>query len=181
MSTALFTDHSPQSSQINSRTLTEMYCLISETGCMLRDMSTQRTLTAMALGAVLVFVPVLGRSQSSSPSQDDGVKHDVKAAGTETKDAAKDAGHDVKQGTTKGAQATENGARKATHATAQGTTTAAHATADGTKKAANATAQGTTTAAHATANETKKLWEKTKSTTTGAVHGAKEGAEKKTD
>jgi hypothetical protein len=40
-------------------------------------------------------------SQPSSPSQDSGAKQEMKDAGHESKDAAKDVGHGVKQGTKK--------------------------------------------------------------------------------
>lgn len=123
------------------------------------DMKAQPIFTAVVLGAALILAPTLGWSQSSSPTQDDGAKQDIKAAGHETKDAAKDTGHGVKAGTVKATHATENGTKKV-----------AHATANDTKKVAHATAHGT-----------EKIWHKTKSTTKGAVNGAKEGAEKKSD
>src|SRR3974390_2062150 len=44
-------------------------------------MKAHRTFTATVLGAALAFVPVSGWSQQSTPSQDSGVKHDVKRAG----------------------------------------------------------------------------------------------------
>lgn len=121
--------------------------------CILRGMKSQRYLTAIVLGAALVCAPALGWSQ---PSQDSGAKQDLKAAGHETKDAAKDVGHGVKKGTTK----------------------AVHATEHGTKKTVDATEHGTKKAAHATEHGTKKAWEKTKSTTKGAVKGGEEGAKK---
>jgi hypothetical protein len=58
-------------------------------------MKAQQIRTAVVPGAALVFAPALGWSQQSSPSQDDGLQHDTKVAGHDTKDAAKDAGHDV--------------------------------------------------------------------------------------
>src|SRR5450631_4513149 len=104
---------------------------------MLRNMKSQRILSAMALGAALGFAPALTWSQTSStPGQDDSAKRDLKTAGNETKDAAKDARHGVKQGAT----------------------TAVHATESETKKAANATAKGATKVAHATESGTKKVW-----------------------
>lgn len=140
-------------------------------------MKAMPILTAVVLGAALIAVPVLGWSQTSSPTQDDGVKHDLKAAGHDTKDAAKDTGHDVKKGTVKAAHATEKGTKTA----AKDTGKAAHATEKGTKEAAHATTKDTKEAAHATAHGTKKVWDKTKNTTKGAVDGAKQGADKKTE
>lgn len=135
------------------------------------DMKTQPLhTTAKVLGVALVFAATLGWSQPPAPSQDNSVTHDMKAAGHDTKVAAKDTGHAVKKDTL-----------KATHATEKASDKAAHATAKDTKKVAHATDKDTKKAAHATAKGTKKAWDKTKSTTEGAFHGAKEGAEKKTN
>src|SRR5579872_3952518 len=54
-----------------------------------RIMSNQRILTATFLGAALVFASAFGWSQTSSTGQDDSVKHDLKAAGHDTKAATK--------------------------------------------------------------------------------------------
>lgn len=124
------------------------------------SMKTQHMLTtAKALGMAVFFAAALGWSQSSNSSQNEGVKHDMKAAG-----------HDVKKDTV-----------MATHATERDTKKAAHATAKDTKKVAHATAMDTKKAAHATAKDTRKAWDKTKDTTAGAFHGAKKGAEQKTN
>ncbi len=102
---------------------------------MLWSMKSQRILSAMALGAALGFAPALGWSQTSStPSHDDGVKHNVKAAGHETKDVAKDAGHGVKRGATTAAHATENGTKKVWHKTKSTTSGAVHGAKEGAEK-----------------------------------------------
>jgi hypothetical protein len=124
-------------------------------------------LTALFLSAALVCMPALGFSQESTPSKDGAVKKDLKAAGHDTKDAAKDTGHAVKKGTTKAYDATKRGTVKTYDASKKGT-----------EKVADKTATGTKKVTHATVNGTKKVFTKTKDTTKGAVKGAKEGAKK---
>jgi hypothetical protein len=70
---------------------------------------------------------------------------DIKHAGTETKDAAKDTGHGISKGTTKAYDKTKSGTKKAYHKTKQGTKhvvhKTAHATARGADKVEDKTAQ----------------------------------------
>ena len=67
------------------------------------------------LGAVLAF----GMSSALAFSQD-GAKQDMKNAGTETKDAAKDTGHGIFKGTQKAYHKTKRGTKKAYHKTKRG-------------------------------------------------------------
>ncbi len=73
----------------------------------------------------------------------DGAKQDMKAAGTETKNAAKDTGHAVSTGTSKAYNKTASGTKTAADKTAAGTSTAYHKSVNGTKTAADKTADGT--------------------------------------
>jgi Ni/Co efflux regulator RcnB len=100
---------------------------------MLLIMKTKRQLSAFFLGAVLVCGPAAGWSQQSSPSQDPGAKQDMKNAGHETKDAAKDTGRGVDQGTKKAYHKTKHATKKAWHKTKDTTTGAV----DGAKQGAN--------------------------------------------
>jgi hypothetical protein len=71
---------------------------------------------------------------------------DIKHAGTDTKDAAKDTGHGVAKGTTKAYDKTKEGTEKGYDKTKAGTKKAYHKTTRGTKhvvhKSANATEHG---------------------------------------
>jgi hypothetical protein len=71
---------------------------------------------------------------------------DIKHAGTDTKDAAKDTGHGVAKGTTKAYDKTKEGTEKGYDKTKAGTTKAYHKTTSGTKhvvhKSATATEHG---------------------------------------
>ena len=98
-------------------------------------------------------------------------KQDMKAAGTDTKNAAKDTGHAVSTGTKKAYHKTANGTETAADKTAAGTRTAYHKTANGTKTATDKTVNGTKTvgkdvghgtkvAAQDTAKGTKKVGDK---------------------
>src|SRR5580704_15692816 len=68
----------------------------------------------------------------------DGAKQDMKAAGTDTKNAAKDTGHAISTGSKKAYNKTATGTKTAADKTATGTKTAYHKTekdtANGTKK-----------------------------------------------
>jgi len=101
----------------------------------------------------------------------DSAKQDMKTAGTDTKNAAKDTGHAVSTGTKKAYDKTASGTKTAADKTATGTKTAYHKTANGTKTATDKTVNGTKTvgkdvghgtkvAAKDTANETKKVGDK---------------------
>ena len=70
-------------------------------------------LNSLALAALLTLgVPAFAHAQ---PQNDSGAKQDMKAAGHETKAAAKDAGHGVKQGTKKAYHKTKHGVKKTGH------------------------------------------------------------------
>jgi hypothetical protein len=90
----------------------------------------------------------------------DGAKQDMKAAGTDTKNATKDVGNGVATGTKKTYNATANGTRTVAHKTASGTKTAADKTADGTKTVGKDVGHGTKVAAQDTAHGTEKLGDK---------------------
>ena len=75
----------------------------------------------------------------------DGAKQDIKAAGTETKNAAQDTGHAVSTGTKKAYNKTASGTKTAADKTANGTETAYHKTENGTKTATDKTVNGTKT------------------------------------
>jgi len=79
----------------------------------------------------------------------DTAKQDIKTAGTDTKDAAKDTGHAV-----------STGSKKAYHKTANGTKTATDKTVSGTKTVGKDIGHGTKVAAKDTANGTKKVGDK---------------------
>jgi hypothetical protein len=81
---------------------------------------------------VLAGILTLGMSSTFALSQD-GAKQDMKHAGTETKDAAKDTGHGISTGTQKAYHKTSEGTHKAYHKTKRGTKKAYHKTAHGTK------------------------------------------------
>lgn len=70
-----------------------------------------------------------------------GPKQDMKAAGTDTKNAAKDTGHAVSTGTKTAYRKTANGTKAAADKTASGTKTAYHKTETGTKVATDKTAR----------------------------------------
>jgi hypothetical protein len=97
---------------------------------------------------VLVSASTIFLSASLVLAQD-GAKQDMKAAGTETKNAAKDTGHGVATGT-----------KKVYHKTANGTKTATDKTVEGTKTVGKDVGHGTKVAAKDTANGTKKVGDK---------------------
>ncbi len=71
-----------------------------------------RTAGALILAAALsVAVPAAAMAQTS----DSGAKQDMKSAGHETKDAAKDTGHGIKQGTKKSYHKTKHFTKKVGH------------------------------------------------------------------
>jgi hypothetical protein len=82
--------------------------------------------TAIAVG----ISPALTFAQSTATQ-------DIKKAGTETKDAAKDTGHAVSKGTQKGYHKTVNGTKEAADKTADTSKTVAHKTSQTTKKTAD--------------------------------------------
>jgi hypothetical protein len=101
----------------------------------------------------------------------DSAKQDMKTAGTDTKNAAKDTGHAVSTGSKKAYNKTASGTKTAADKTATGTKTAYHKTENGTKTATDKTVNGSKTvgkdvgrgtkvAAKDTANETKKVGDK---------------------
>jgi hypothetical protein len=101
----------------------------------------------------------------------DTAKQDIKAAGTDTKNATKDTGHAVSSGSKKAYDKTAAGTKTATDKTATGTKKAYHTTANGTKTATDKTVSGTKTVgkdighgtkvvAKDTANGTKKVGDK---------------------
>jgi hypothetical protein len=101
----------------------------------------------------------------------DGAKQDMKAAGADTKNAARDTGHAVSTGT-----------KKAYNETASGTKTAAHKTANGTEKAYHKTENGTRTATDKTVNGTKTVGKDvghgTKVAAKDTVHGSEKVGDK---
>jgi hypothetical protein len=96
-----------------------------------------------------------------------GATQDMKNAGTDTKNAAKETGHGVSTGT-----------QKAYHKTTTGTKTAAHKTSTGTKKVYHKTASGTRTTADKTANGTKTVGKDIGHGTATAAKGTAHGTEK---
>lgn len=108
-----------------------------------------RGFSSLALAAALtVSLPAF--------AQDTGAKQDIKNAGTETKNAAKDTGQGIKQGTTKAYDKTANGTKTVANKTVNGTKTGAKDVSHGTKVAADKTVDVSKDAAHSTANGTKK-------------------------
>lgn len=99
-------------------------------------------------------------SSSGVTLAQDGPKQDIKAAGTDTKNAAKDTGHAVSTGTTKAYDKTANGTKTAYGKTASGTKTATDKTVSGTKTVGKDVGHGTKVAAQDTANGTKKAGDK---------------------
>ena len=88
----------------------------------------------------------------------DRAKQDMKAAGADTKDAARNTGHAVSTGTKTAAHKTANGTEKAYHKTENGTrTTATDKTVNGTKTVGKDVGHRTKVAAKDTAHETKKV------------------------
>ncbi len=73
----------------------------------------------------LAAVLTLSMSSAFALAQD-GVKQDMKNAGTETKNAAKDTGHGISTGTQKAYHKTKRGTKKAYHKTASATKHATH-------------------------------------------------------
>jgi hypothetical protein len=114
-----------------------------------------RKLRATVLASALtIFL-----STSYALSQD-GAKQDMKAAGTDTKNAAKDTGHAVSTGTKKNYNKTATGTKTVYHKTATGTKVAADKTADGTKTVGKDVGHGTKVAAKDTAHGTEKVGDK---------------------
>lgn len=82
---------------------------------------------ALSLGFLVASTPVIVAQNSAG--------QDMKQAGTETKDAAQDAGHGIAKGTKKAYHKTKHETKKVAHKTENGTKTAAHKTETGTKDA----------------------------------------------
>jgi hypothetical protein len=80
---------------------------------------------------------------------------DIKHAGTDTKDAAKDTGHGVAKGTTKAYDKTKEGTEKGYDKTKEGTEKGYDKTKAGTKKAYHKTTGGTKHVVHKSANATE--------------------------
>ncbi len=72
-----------------------------------------RTAGALILSAALSLT--LPSATAFAQSSDSGAKRDMKSAGHETKDAAIDTGHGIKQGTKKGYHKTKHGLKKVGH------------------------------------------------------------------
>lgn len=98
-------------------------------------MKTNATFPALLLTAALVFTPALSLGQTTATQ-------DLKTAGHDTKDAAKDTGHAVKKGTTKAYDKTAHGTKKAYHATTHATKKAAVKTKDTAKGAVEGGKEG---------------------------------------
>jgi Ni/Co efflux regulator RcnB len=96
-------------------------------------MKTKSQLSALLLATALVCAPALTFSQPSA-AQDTGAKQDMKNAGHETKDAAKDTGSGVKRGTKKAYHATKHGTKKAWHKTRDTTRGAVNGGKEGAKQ-----------------------------------------------
>jgi len=103
-----------------------------------------RTLNAIVLASSLTFL-----MPATSMLALQSAKQDMKQAGTETKDAAQDAGHGVAKGS-----------KKVYHKTKHGTKVATHKTVEGTKSASKTVSHDTKTAAHKTAHGTKDVLHK---------------------
>jgi hypothetical protein len=104
----------------------------------------------------LVFVFMLFITTGFAITQD-GAKQDIKAAGADTKNAAKNTGHAVSTGTKKTYDKTASGTKTAYDKTANGTKTATDKTVNGTKTVGKDVGHGTKVAAQDTANGTKKV------------------------
>jgi hypothetical protein len=137
--TFLFTRHSMQEGLISSK----------------GESMQIRKLEAIVLASALI----LSMSAGFAVAQD-GAKQDMKAAGTDTKNATKGVGNGVATGTKKTYNATANGTKTVAHKTANGTKTAADKTADGTKTVGKDVGHGTKAAAEDTAHGTEKLGDK---------------------
>lgn len=72
-----------------------------------------RTAGALILSAALSLT--IPSAAAFAQDHDSGAKQDMKSAGHETKDAAKDTGHGIKQGTKKGYHKTKHGLKKVGH------------------------------------------------------------------
>ncbi len=80
---------------------------------------------------------------------------DMHAAGTDTKDAAKDVGHGIAKGTEKAYDATKNGTEKVVGKGKHNTKKAYHKTKHGTKHAAHKTANATARTADKVSDHTQ--------------------------
>jgi hypothetical protein len=134
------------------------------------------------LGSI-VLASSLAISMSAGISfAQDGAKQDMKNAGTDTKDAAKDTGHGVDTGTKKAYHKTASGTRTATHKTTRTTRRVYHKTANGTRTAADKTADGTRTAGrdigHGTKVAAKDTAHGTKVVAKDTAHGTEKVGDK---
>jgi hypothetical protein len=94
------------------------------------DMKKNIQMCAVMLGVVLMCGSAFAMSQQT----DSGAKQDMKAAGHETKAAAKDAAHGTKQGTKKVYHKTKQGTKKAYHKTKSTVKGAAEGAKEGAKQ-----------------------------------------------
>jgi hypothetical protein len=94
------------------------------------DMKKSIEICAVMLGAVLMCGPAFAMTQQT----DSGAKQDMKAAGHESKAAAKDAAHGAKQGTKKAYHKTKRGTKKAYHKTKSTVKGAAEGAKEGAKQ-----------------------------------------------
>ncbi len=85
--------------------------------------------TSLLKYGTLALVAALSVGASTGLAQtDSSPKHDMSAAGHDTKDAAVDTGHGIKSGTEKGYSKTKHGTKKVYHKTKHGVKTAYHKT-----------------------------------------------------
>jgi Ni/Co efflux regulator RcnB len=94
-------------------------------------MKTKPLISALLLSASLACLPAIALSQQSYPGEENRPKQDMKNAGHDTKDAARDTGHGVK-----------NGTQKAYHSTKRHTKHAAHRTGNAVKGGVNGAREG---------------------------------------
>jgi len=122
-------------------------------------------------GAILLASAFTASLSTEIVLSQDSAKQDMKAAGTDTKNAAMNTGHAVSTGTTKAYDKTAGGTKTTADKTASGTKAAYRTTEEGTKTATDKTVSGTKTvgkdvghgtkvAAQDTANGTKKVGDK---------------------
>jgi hypothetical protein len=86
---------------------------------------------------IITLASSLGLGISSGAALAQGATQDLKNAGTETKNATKDAGNGVAKGSKKAYHSTANGTKVAADKTADTSKTVAHKTSTGTKKTVN--------------------------------------------
>ncbi|HEX4004862.1 MAG TPA: hypothetical protein VHX60_01680 [Acidobacteriaceae bacterium] len=94
-------------------------------------MKRNRHFITALCGAALLAAPAFAFPNPYAPQT---ASQDMKTAGHDTKDAAKDTGNGVKKGTKKAAHATKKGTKKAWHKTKSTTTGAVDGAKAGSKK-----------------------------------------------